>query len=78
MAAATHTLEEWRSLAEALEPSSGMVIGGELVDAASGATFATVNPATGETLAMVAAGDLSLHAIDKYTGLKTTWIKHRP
>ena len=22
--------------------------------------------------------DLSLHALDKYTGLKTTWIKHRP
>ena len=33
----------------------GLVIGGERVPAADGATFPTVNPATGETLARVAA-----------------------
>ena len=57
MAAATHTHEEWQSLAAALEPGAGAVIGGELVFAASGATFESVNPATGEVLAEVAAGD---------------------
>lgn len=35
------------------------------VDAASGLAFDCVSPAT----------DLSLHALDKYTELKTTWIK---
>src|SRR5262249_38878121 len=34
-----------------------LLIGGKWVDAASGKTFATVNPATAETLAMVAEGD---------------------
>jgi acyl-CoA reductase-like NAD-dependent aldehyde dehydrogenase len=34
-----------------------LFIGGEWQDAASGATFATLNPATGERLADVAAGD---------------------
>src|SRR5262245_57527685 len=34
-----------------------MLIGGEWVDAASGKTFVTVNPATAEPLAMVAEGD---------------------
>lgn len=34
-----------------------LLIGGKWVEAASGKTFATINPATGETLAMVAEGD---------------------
>ncbi len=34
-----------------------LLIGGRWVDAAAGKTFDTVNPATGETLARVAAGD---------------------
>jgi len=34
-----------------------MLIGGKWVDAASGKTFASYNPATGEVLAQVAAGD---------------------
>jgi acyl-CoA reductase-like NAD-dependent aldehyde dehydrogenase len=34
-----------------------MLIGGKWVDAASGKTFTTVNPATAETLAVVAEGD---------------------
>jgi acyl-CoA reductase-like NAD-dependent aldehyde dehydrogenase len=34
-----------------------MLIGGQWVDAASGKTFDTFNPATGEVLARVAAGD---------------------
>ena len=34
-----------------------LFIDGQLVDAKSGKTFTTVNPATGETLAVVAEGD---------------------
>src|SRR5215470_2700536 len=37
--------------------SKKMLINGKWVDAASGKTFATVNPATAETLALVAEGD---------------------
>jgi 4-(gamma-glutamylamino)butanal dehydrogenase len=54
---ATHTREEWSATAAALEPSTGAFIDGELVDAASGETFDRVNPATGEVIARVAAGD---------------------
>lgn len=57
MTAATHTRDEWSALAAALEPSGGALIGGRLVDAASGETFDSVNPATGEVLAPVVAGD---------------------
>ena len=54
---ATHTREEWSATAAALEPSTGAFIDGELVDAASGETFERINPATGEVVARVAAGD---------------------
>ena len=54
---ATHTREEWSATAAALEPSTGAFIDGELVDAASGETFERINPATGEVIARVAAGD---------------------
>ncbi len=57
MATATHTHAEWQSLAAALEPGAGAAVGGGRVVAASGATFTSVNPATGEALAEVAAGD---------------------
>ena len=42
---------------EVLAKSHQLLINGEWVDAASGKTFATVNPATGEELAQVAEGD---------------------
>jgi 4-(gamma-glutamylamino)butanal dehydrogenase len=54
---ATHTREEWSATAAALEPSTGVFIDGELVDAVSGETFERINPATGEVIARVAAGD---------------------
>src|SRR5207244_13340193 len=38
-------------------PSRKMLIDGKWVDAASGKTFETVNPATGQVLARVAEGD---------------------
>ncbi len=43
--------------ASMLDEPVRMLIGGELVAATSGATFPTYNPATGEVIASVAAGD---------------------
>ena len=44
-------------LHEFLDKPRKMLINGKWVDAASGKTFPTFNPATGEVLAMVAEGD---------------------
>src|SRR5918999_3285835 len=57
MSAPTHTHEEWRSIAAGLELRSGVFVDGEFTDAASGQTFERINPATGEVVARVAAGD---------------------
>ena len=45
------------SVSEFVAQRRKMLIGGEWVDAVSGKTFETYNPATGEVLAHVAAGD---------------------
>jgi phenylacetaldehyde dehydrogenase len=45
------------SVTEFLKPPRKMLIGGQWVSAASGKTFDTYNPATGEVLAKVAEGD---------------------
>ena len=47
----------WHERARALKFRTQAFIDGRYVDAASGATFDTVNPATGKLLAKVAAGD---------------------
>ncbi len=44
------------ALAASVTPPTRMMIGGRSVESASGATFATYNPATGEELAQVAEG----------------------
>ena len=44
------------ALAAVAQPSSRMVIGGRSVEASSGGTFATLNPATGAEIAQVAEG----------------------
>ncbi len=49
------TREEYRAIASDMDFPSGAFIDGAFRPAISGATFATVNPATGETLAEVAA-----------------------
>jgi gamma-glutamyl-gamma-aminobutyraldehyde dehydrogenase len=46
----------WHKLAGRLEPETRCLIDGEFVPAASGATFQTLNPATGQVLAEVARG----------------------
>jgi len=50
------TLAHWTALAGKVEPRTGIFVDGEFRSAASGATFDTVNPATGAVLAQVAAG----------------------
>ncbi|WP_166354085.1 aldehyde dehydrogenase [Phytoactinopolyspora limicola] len=45
----------WRTRAAAIEPRTAAFIGGKPVPAVSGRTFDTINPATGATLAAVAA-----------------------
>src|ERR1700722_16007840 len=46
-----------RNVEESPAPPRKLFINGQWVDAASGKTFQTPNPATGETLANVAEGD---------------------
>ena len=53
-----YTLEDWRSRAGQIRFRSQAFIGGKFVDAASGETFDSINPATGEVLAKVAACDV--------------------
>ena len=65
MPAGAHSREEWTAIASGLDLRRGAFMDGELVDAASGLTFDRINPATG----------LLLRVLDRYTGLKTTWIK---
>jgi gamma-glutamyl-gamma-aminobutyraldehyde dehydrogenase len=48
---------DWHRTARSLRLGTHAVIGGRKVEARSGQGFASVNPATGETLAEVAAGD---------------------
>ena len=57
MGSATHSREEWQRIASGLELTGNALIDGELVDAASGETFESMNPARAEAHAQVAAGD---------------------
>ncbi|PZA07487.1 aldehyde dehydrogenase [Meiothermus sp. Pnk-1] len=47
----------WRSLAQSLQPRNQAFIGGKFVDALSGRTFPTYNPATGQLITQIAACD---------------------
>ncbi|MGD8976864.1 MAG: aldehyde dehydrogenase [Gammaproteobacteria bacterium] len=51
------TLQDWRDAAESLSIRSQAFINGRYVDAASGATLESLNPANGRLLAAVAATD---------------------
>lgn len=48
---------DWQNLAASLELETRAFVDDQFVDAVSGETFATINPATGETLAQVASCD---------------------
>lgn len=52
-----YTYDDWKSRAAALSFRGQAFIDGKFTDAASGKTFASVNPATGEVLAQVAECD---------------------
>ncbi|WP_425045714.1 aldehyde dehydrogenase [Primorskyibacter sp. S87] len=52
-----HTHQEWKTRASGLDFRCQAFIDGRFVDAASGKTFDSVNPATGTVLAQVAEGD---------------------
>ncbi len=57
------TLEEYQAIASSLDYPTNAFIDGHFQSALSGATFETINPATGKTLAKVAAcnsGDIDL------------------
>lgn len=49
--------QQWKTLAQNLQPKGQAFIDGRFCDAASGETFASINPATGDVLAQVAACD---------------------
>ena len=49
--------QSWHERARTLSFRTQAFIDGRYLDAASGATFDTINPATGKLLARVAAGD---------------------
>ena len=51
------TLQEWTDAAQAVAPRNQLFIDGQWCDAANGATFDTVNPATGRVITAVAEGD---------------------
>ena len=55
----TIDLADPTALAASIDPPTRAVIGGRSVEAASGKTFATLNPATGRELAQVAEGDVA-------------------
>lgn len=55
MIQALGTLRDWQAKAAALEIGAQAYIGGQWADAADGATFDCINPATGELLARVPA-----------------------
>jgi phenylacetaldehyde dehydrogenase len=57
MAAAAAEITPTSQVGQFLNKPKKLLIGGKWVEAASGKTFATVNPATEETLAQVAEGD---------------------
>ncbi|HEV7716856.1 MAG TPA: aldehyde dehydrogenase family protein, partial [Steroidobacteraceae bacterium] len=48
---------QWRERAAALKPRSQVFIDGRFVSSANGATFDNINPATGRSLGVVAAGE---------------------
>ena len=51
------SLDQWNDMARQMKPAEGMFINGDFEASASGKTFESINPATGEVIARVAEGD---------------------
>jgi hypothetical protein len=64
---AAPTLADWVARATALRAPTRPFIDGAFVDPLDGAVVADTTPRDGSTIA-------SLHAMDGYTQLKTTWM----
>ncbi len=73
--ASDRSLQDWRALAERLDIRSQAFIDGRYVDAASGATFDSVNPANGGVLTAVAATDAE--DVDRAVAAARTRLRHR-
>ncbi|ALG67389.1 aldehyde dehydrogenase [Beggiatoa leptomitoformis] len=76
------TLADWQQLASQVQLPTQSFINGNYVNALSGKTFATVNPATGQVLAQIAAcdsedADLAV-ASARQVFNKGTWSKAAP
>ncbi|MCE2492077.1 MAG: aldehyde dehydrogenase [Alphaproteobacteria bacterium] len=54
---AAETLDDWRQAADGLDIRNKAFINGKFVDAASGATYASINPADGSEIASIASCD---------------------
>lgn len=52
-----HSFSEWNDLAAKIKPPSQLFINGRFEDSASGKTFDSINPATGEVITAVAEGE---------------------
>ena len=72
----------WHERARALEFRTQAFIDGRYSDAASGATFDSINPATGKLLARVAAGDTEdinrAVTAARAAFRKGVWVNQRP
>lgn len=71
---AARSLDSLKSQAEGLTCRSRAFIDGAYVDAAGGATFDCVSPVGGYKRSGFGR-DKSLHAMEKCTQLKSTWIQ---
>jgi gamma-glutamyl-gamma-aminobutyraldehyde dehydrogenase len=76
------TLAQWTDLAGHVQPRTGIFIDGDFRAAASGATFDSVNPATGELLAAIASAsevDVDAAVVSARTTFESgVWSKTSP
>ena len=76
MATATQAVQLTDKVSRYVAKTRQMLINGKWVDAASGKTFPTYNPATGEVLANVAEGDKE--DINRAVSGRPRCLRYRP
>ena len=74
MATATATAALDRNVSSFVSKTQKILINGKWVEAASGKTFATYNPATGDVLSLVAEGDREWLRMQRARGDDPLWI----
>ena len=70
--------KDWIGKASAIRFRDKAFIDGKTVAARSGRTFASINPATGETLAQVLGREASLDAVTAVEGQAEPRVLHQP